>query len=218
VDERQAAAEIVAAGQRLGSRGLIWASEGNLSIRLDGERLAITPRGRRKDELSDSDIRIVGLRPDEGGPVVDGEGASSDLAIHRAVQQARPDIRAVAHAHLPSAMSLTLGGEIPDPSTLPETVLFIPRLPFVPYGEPGSEDLARRIAAALTEPPAPFAGAVLLERHGAVAVGPDLATAVDRLELVEVLCRTWRDSLVVRAARGLLADDAAETPEAGPNR
>jgi L-fuculose-phosphate aldolase len=212
VDERRAASEIVAAGRRLGARRLIWATEGNLSIGLDGERLAITPRGRRKDELTQDDIRIVALRGGEDGPDAAAQEASSDLAIHRAIHAARPDIGAVAHAHLPAAMGLTLGGEIPDPAALPETVLFIPRLPFVPYGEPGSEDLARRIAAALTEPPEPFAGVVLLERHGAVAVGPDLATAIDRLELVEVLCRTWRDSLVVRAAQHLFG---AEGPRKG---
>ena len=214
MDERQAAAEIVAAGRRLGARGLIWATEGNLSIRLDGERLAITPRGRRKDELVEDDIVAVGQCAGDGGPDPGDAVASSDLVIHRAIQQARPDIGAVAHAHLPSAMALTLGGEIPDPSLLPETMLFIPRMPFVPFGEPGSEDLARRIVAALTEPPEPFAGVVLLERHGAVAVGQDLATAVDRLELVEVLCRTWRDSLVIRAARRTLGAD--DPVPAGP--
>jgi L-fuculose-phosphate aldolase len=222
VDERAAAGEIVAAGRRLGARGLIWASEGNLSIRLDDDRLAITPRGRRKDELAETDIRIVNLSARDGGPDRDDADASSDLAIHRAVQLARPDAVAVAHAHLPSAMALTLGGEIPDPAALPETALFIPRLPFVPFGEPGSDDLARRIADALTEPPAPFAAAVLLERHGAVSVGPDLATAIDRLELIEVLCRAWRDSHLVRAARQTLAraeepPEAGEPREAGPN-
>ena len=53
----------------------------------------------------------------------------------------------------------------------------------------------------LTEPPEPFAQAVLLERHGALAIGEDPDRAVDRLELVEVLCRTWRDALLIRAAR-----------------
>jgi ribulose-5-phosphate 4-epimerase/fuculose-1-phosphate aldolase len=44
-------------------------------------------------------------------------------------------------------------------------------------------------------------GAVLLERHGAVAVGASIDQALDRLELVEVLCRTWRDALLIRAAK-----------------
>lgn len=202
MDERTAAGQIVAAGRRLGSRGLISAGEGNLSIRLDDDRIAITPRGRRKDELTDDDIVVVRVADAgvDGSPAADA-APSSDLAIHLAVLAARRDIDAVAHAHLPAAMALSLVGEVPDPAVLPETALFIPRLPYLPFGEPGSDELATRIAEALTAGPAPLPVGVLLERHGALAVGPDLATAVDRLELVEVLCRTWRDSLLIRAAR-----------------
>jgi L-fuculose-phosphate aldolase len=97
-------------------------------------------------------------------------------------------------------MALTLAGEVPDPAALPETALLLPRLPFVTFGEPGSEELAARIAAALSEAPRPLPGAVLLERHGAVAVGSTIEEATDRLELVEVLCRTWRDALLLRRA------------------
>ena len=61
------------------------------------------------------------------------------------------------------------------PSALPETALFLPRLPYLTLGVPGSAELAERIAAALSEPPEPLPGAVLLERHGAVAVGTNLA-------------------------------------------
>jgi L-fuculose-phosphate aldolase len=202
VDERTAAGQIVVAGRRLGARGLISAGEGNLSVRIDADRIAITPRGRRKDELTDGDIVVVRIEDGRSGTSTVSEPApSSDLAIHLAVIAARPDVGGVAHAHLPAAMALSLAGEVPDPAALPETALFIPRLPYLPFGEPGSVELAGRIAEALTTEPAPWPDAVLLERHGAVAVGPDLATAVDRLELVEVLCRTWRDSLLIRAAR-----------------
>ena len=55
------------------------------------------------------------------------------------------------------AMALTLAGEVPDPCALPETALFLPRLPYLTLGVPGSAELARRIAGALTEPPEPFA-------------------------------------------------------------
>jgi ribulose-5-phosphate 4-epimerase/fuculose-1-phosphate aldolase len=98
-------------------------------------------------------------------------------------------------------MALTLAGEIPDPAALPESAFHLPRLPFVPFAEMGSAKLAEQIAVALTGGPEPLPGAVVLERHGAVAVGPDLTTAVDRLELIEVLCRTTRDALLLRAAR-----------------
>jgi len=199
-------AAMVAAGRRMGARGLVAAGEGNLSVRLPGGRLLVTPSGRRKDELEPGDLVVVPLRAGERDPE---RRPTSDLAIHRAIQARRRDVVAVAHAHPPATLALTLAGERPEPADLPETALLLPRLPFVAFGEPGSADLAARIADALAAPPAPGPGAVLLERHGAVAVGTGsveeaLAQAVDRLELIEVLCRSARDALVLRAARAVL--------------
>ena len=154
--------------------------------------------------MAADDLVVVWLdHPDREAISRSGRGPTSDLAIHLAIYAARPDIDAVAHAHLPAAMALTLAGEVPDPAALPETALLLPRLPFLSLGIPGSAELAARIAAALSapsDPPGPLAPAVLLERHGAVAVGREPDHAVDRLELVEVLCRTWRDALLTRAA------------------
>ena len=205
MDEERASAAIIAAGRRLGARGLISAGEGNLSVRLDADRLLVTPSGRRKDELEPDQLVVVRIgHAERDARSISGLAPSSDLAIHLAVHAARPDIGAVAHAHLPASMGLTLAGEYPDPASLPETAELLPRLPFVAYGEMGSLELADRIADKLSDGPEPLAGAALLERHGAVAVGPDLETAIDRLELIEVLCRTWRDALLLRAARATL--------------
>ena len=222
IDEPRLRAAICAAGARLGARGLISAGEGNLSLRLGGGRLLTTPTGRRKDELGPDDLAIVPLDPD-AGPAPTGPPPSSDIAIHRAIYGARPDVITVVHAHLPASMALTLAGEVPDPAALPETAYHLPVLPVVPFGAMGSDELAARVAAAFAaSEPRPVA--VILERHGAIAVGsgPALAggrgadpgdlsasaseaalvAAVDRLELVEVLCRTTRDAILLRAARG----------------
>lgn len=207
-----ATAALIEAGRRLGARGLISAGEGNLSVRLDTERLLITPSGRRKDELGPDDlviIRVGHIGPDGDSPRSrSGLAPSSDLRIHLAVHEARPDIGAVVHAHLPASMALTLAGETPDPAALPETALHFPRLPVLPFGEMGSQELAERVAASLTDGAEGPANAVILERHGAVSVGVDATQAVDRLELIEVLCRTWRDALLVRAARARLGEAA----------
>ena len=207
-------AAICAAGQRLGSRGLISAGEGNLSVRLTDATLLTTPTGRRKDELEPDDLATVPLDPDTGPPPT-GAPASSDIAIHRAIYRARADVVAIAHAHLPASMALTLAGEVPDPLTLPETAYHLPVLPVVPYGVMGSDELASRIATAFWPADGLAPVAVLLERHGAIAVGivatglandaaiaVALIAAVDRLELVDVLCRTWRDAVLLRAALG----------------
>jgi ribulose-5-phosphate 4-epimerase/fuculose-1-phosphate aldolase len=207
----EAAEAIVRAGQRLGARGLIVAAEGNLSIRL-GDQLLVTPSGRRKDELTVEDLLLVpldpGRAPDDGaggesGGESEGSGPrpSSDIAVHRAVYRARPDVLAVAHAHLAASLGLTMAGERPNPDDLPETRLLLPRLPFVPLLPMGSPEIAAAVAAALTEGPEPFATAVLQERHGAVTVGMTMEAAVNRLELVDLLCRVRRDALLIEASR-----------------
>jgi len=202
MDLETARQALLEGGRRLGARGLISAAEGNLSVRLDDARLLVTPTGRRKDELGPDDLVELRLGHDERAQrSPSGLAPTSDLAIHLAVLAARPDAAAVAHAHLPASMALTVAGEVPDPSILPETALLLPRVPLVEAGEMGSDELAARIAAAIGDGQEPPAAVVLLERHGAYAIGPDVRTAVDRLELLEVLCRTWRDALLLRAAR-----------------
>ncbi len=210
---------VCAAGRRLGTRGLISAAEGNLSLRLRDGSLLMTPTGRRKDDLEPDDLSTLALDP-ATGPAPTGPRPSTDIAIHRAIYLARPDVVAIAHAHLQASMALTIAGEVPDPSLLPETAFHLPVLPFVPYGEMGSDELAARVAVAFAPSGRPIPVAVLLERHGAIAVGSApaeglpagsgyaaaleaaLISAVDRLELVDVLCRTWRDAILLRAALG----------------
>jgi len=213
---------VVAAGVRLGARGLVVASEGNVSLRT-ADGILITPSGRRKDELAAADLVVVGFAvaeaaedaSDDAGEDVPADAPadadrpgspspSSDIAIHRAIYAARPDAAAIVHAHLAASLALTTVGELPDPAELPETARFIGRLPFVPFFQAGSAALAAAVAAALTDrgpdgllaPP----DAVLLERHGAIAVGADLVTAGDRLELVDLLCRVHRDVALLRSA------------------
>jgi len=201
-DRPAAAAAILAAGQRLAARGLIVATEGNLSVRL-GDRLLVTPSGKRKDEIAAADLLLVPADPD--AMPLDPERRdlrpTSDLLIHRAVLAARPDIDVVVHAHLPASLALTIADEIPDPHVLPETRLFLPRLPYLTYMDPGSPELAQAVAGTLADGIEPPAFAVLLERHGAVAVGRTVEDAVDRLELVDLLCRVWRDAQLLKMAR-----------------
>ena len=183
-----AAVALVAAGRRLGRRRLIAGCDGNLSARLGRSALAVTPAGRRKDELQPDDILAVPLEPDGGTPEPGARRPSSDIAVHRAVYGARPDARAVAHAHPPAVLACLLAGLLPDPRALPEAGAVIGRLGYVPALPFGSDAVAAATAGALQDP---AVGAVLLDRHGALAVGRTVEEAVDRLEVVELLCATW---------------------------
>src|SRR5436305_15256774 len=101
MDALSAAADsILGAGRRLGARGLISAGEGNLSVRLDLDRLLVTPTGRRKDELEPGDLVVIWLDHDDPSATSPtGLAPTSDLAIHIVVHTARAELRALAPAH-----------------------------------------------------------------------------------------------------------------------
>jgi L-fuculose-phosphate aldolase len=209
-----AAVAIVAAGRRLSARRLITGCDGNLSVRLGPFALAITPAGRRKDELAPGDILAVPLDADDP-PRDIRRRPSSDLAVHRAAYVARPEAHAIAHAHPPAVLACLLAGLRPDAAVLPEARAILGRVAYVPALPFGGPAVAAAVAGALRDP---AVGAVLLDRHGVLTVGSTVDEAVDRLEVVELLCATWHSAWVAtgdprrRTRRRPVPGAAARTP------
>lgn len=169
-------AELVAAGAVLARRGLVRGREGNLSCRIGSGAVLLTPRGADKGRLTGADLVLGAL---DGAPPA---AASSEALAHYAVYRACPDVQALVHAHPPGVLALAASGWVPDPHALEEGLALVPRVELVPAAAPGSEDLAAACADALRRAPA----AVLLG-HGVFCAGNDLAQAVERVEVLELL-------------------------------
>ena len=184
-----AAAAIAAAGRRLGTRRLVNGTDGNISVRLGPFALAVTPSGRRKDELAPGDILAVALDASDETAGDIRRQPSSDIAVHRAAYAARPDAAAIAHAHPPAVLGCLLAGLRPDAAILPEARTVLGRVAYVPALPFGSPAVAAAVAVALRDPDV---GAVLLDRHGALTVGRSLDEAIDRLEVLDLLCSAWQ--------------------------
>jgi L-fuculose-phosphate aldolase len=170
-------AEMIDIGRRLCQRGLLAGTNGNMSIRLDRERILITGTGVPKGEISRKDLVIV----DNSGVRLDGElDPSSEMLMHLFAYQKRPDIGACLHAHPPYATSFAVAGKPIEPDILPEVVLFVGEVPLTKYAPPGTN--------AVPESLAPFIAsnnAFLLRNHGLLTLGRSLTEAFHRLETVE---------------------------------
>ena len=166
--------EMSAIGRALAAGGLVRAQSGNLSVRR-GDELLVTAAGARLDRLLASDI--VAVEEASSPP----PGATSELALHHAIYGARPDVGAVIHTHSPYATAWScLADELV--LELDEAAYYAmdARVTVARYAPPGSARLAEHARAGLAE-----RRAVLLRRHGAVAVGPDLPTALCVAESLE---------------------------------
>lgn len=164
-------------GRRLYARGLVAATDGNLSVRLEGGVFLVTPSGVCKGHMAPEDLLIADAR----GQRVAGTGkVTSEFFTHLAAYEERPDIAAVVHAHPPMATAATLAGIDMRVPLLPELVAAVGGIPTCPYATPGTPEGADAVRGAIRE-----ADAVLLDRHGALTVGTSLLDAYYKMEKIE---------------------------------
>lgn len=168
-------------GKQLWAVGLNAGRCGNLSARgPQRETIFITPRAANKARLSVSDIQRVSLR----APVAIS-AVSVEFPMHRACYLARPGVGAVIHTH---AAALTAAG-IRCPGfadMLPEAAAALGAVKLIPHAPSGSDLLAERVFDAVGG----GASLLLLERHGAVTVGRNLAEAYELMEFGELTAKT----------------------------
>jgi len=175
--EDQHRREICRIGRWLYERGYIVAGEGNLSVRLDAERILTTPTCVNKGMMAPEDLVIMDM---EGTHLQGDRKISSEAAMHLLFYRMRPDVNAICHSHPPTATGFAVAGLGLDQALLPEVIVGLGKVPLVRYATPGTPDLS-----AALEPYVPHYDALLLANHGATTCGPDLLTAFFRMETLE---------------------------------
>jgi L-fuculose-phosphate aldolase len=169
--------EICTAGNWLYQRGFIPSIDGNLSVRLDGDRVLTTPTGVCKGMLVPEDLVITDMQ----GRKLDGRlGPSSELAMHLFIYRNRPDVNAVCHAHPVVATGYAAAGVSLDKPLLAEMLASLGKIPLARFAMPGTPELADTFAPLIC-----CHDAILMANHGVVTYGPDMLTAFQRMELVE---------------------------------
>lgn len=177
-DIRRQMAEIC---RRIYDKGYVAATDGNVSHRLTGDRVLVTPGGFSLGELQPNDLVCVGL----GGHFLSGQQkATSELALHLVVYKVRVDVNAVVHAHPPIANAFSFAGQTLDPCVIPEVVSGFGVIPTTEYATPSSEEGPRVIQELIRDH-----DALLLQRHGSLTVGPDLRDAYFKLDKLEHAAR-----------------------------
>lgn len=169
--------QIVDISKRVYERGFVAATDGNVSGRLSGGRVLVTPGGSCLGELEPTDLACV----DMSGRFLGGRGKpTSELSLHLTVYAMRPDVDAVVHAHPPIANAFSFAGQTLEQCVIPEVVAGFGTIPTTEYATPSTEESARVIRDLIGDH-----DAILLQRHGSLTVGPDLRDAFFKLDKLE---------------------------------
>jgi len=179
--ERELRQDIVDIGRFVWQKGWIAANDGNITVRLDSERVLCSPTGVCKGMMHPDDLIIVDMQ----GRKLEGRlQGTSEIAMHLAVYRLRPEIRSVVHAHPPVATGFATAGRPLNLALLPEVIIGLGCVPLAGYGLPGTPELIEPML-----PLIPKYDAIMMGNHGVVSYGEDVHKAFFRMETVEHFAR-----------------------------
>jgi len=179
--ERELRQDIVDIGRLVYQKGWVAANDGNITIRMDQERILATPTGVSKGMMHADDLIIVDMKGDK---IHGRKERTSEILMHLTIYEMRPDIRSVVHAHPPVATGFAAAGKPLNLALLPEVIIGLGCVPLAGYGLPGTP--------ALTDPMLPLIpkyDAIMMGNHGAVCYGEDVFKAFFRMETTEHYAR-----------------------------
>jgi len=190
-DEAQLRADIVEVGRRLYARGYTASNDGNISVRLDDQRLLMTPKNVCKGFMEPSMMCVTDV---DGRKLAGERDPSSEMLMHLEVYRQRPDVQAVVHAHPPIATGFAVAGIPLDRAVLAEVVTTLGSVPIAEYATPSTQELPDAVRKYVRAH-----DGMLLANHGALTLGADLYSAYYKMETIEHFAKI---SLVERTLGG----------------
>ncbi len=197
--------EVAEVARKMAAAGLVSGASGNVSARLPGGAMAVTPMGGRCKETSAEDIVVV----DRDLNTVERDLVpSSESLLHASIYVARPDVGGIVHTHAEYSSAVAAAG-VDIPPIVDEMVVALGGAVRVSeYAPPASEEVAEKVCLALGK-----RDAALIRSHGAVAVGASPGSALDTAMLVERAAKIFVLSSILGGA-STLPDEVVEAETA----
>ena len=117
--EREHRQDIVHVGKLVHEKGWVAANDGNISIRLDEDRILCTCTGISKGMMTPDDLIVCDLA---GNQLEGTRERTSELAMHLTIYRMRPDVFSVVHAHPVVATGFAVAGRPLTLALLPEVI------------------------------------------------------------------------------------------------
>lgn len=199
---REAQQAVCKSGQQLLHEGYVAGTWGNVSQRTDAHTLVITPSGKPYESLSAADMTVVNMHTRKWqGPYP----PSSEMGLHIAIYQNRPEIMAIVHTHQLYASTVAAARKAVPPILDDMAQIIGPGVRVTRYAHSNTEEINRRAVQALQG-----RMAVLLANHGAVCLGRTLNEAFTVTQVLEKSCQVFIQAQAFGGAKSLKRREAAQ--------
>ena len=174
--------DICEIGRRMYARELVAANDGNISIKVEENKLLITPTMMSKGYMVEDDIILIDY---EGNVLMGSKKPSSEYMLHTTVYKNRQDINAIVHAHPVTVSAFAICSRPVDMRYMPEAIMSLGVFPVAEYASPGTKELAQSIMPYINDH-----NGCILANHGAVSWAKDIYSAYYIMEQLEFYCKT----------------------------
>ena len=173
--------EICDIGRRIYNKGFAAANDGNISYRVDENRVICTPTLISKGFMKPEDLCTVDM---EGNQTDGRRKRTSEVMLHLAIMKERPEVKSVVHCHPPYATAFGIAREPIPQCVIPEVEIFIGEVPIAKYAIPGSQEFADTILPFVRK-----SNVIILANHGTVSFGETVERAYWWTEILDAYCR-----------------------------
>ena len=154
---------VVNTGKLLWDKDLVSGLNGNISARVDAERIVLTATKTCLGMLSETDVLMMKT----SGELLEKGEVSTERLLHTSIYQNFPDINAVVHSHTNYTSGYFLVNETFTPKIF-ESRFYLGEVRSIPQATPAVNDIKPVIAELKKN------NIVVLRNHGVVAMGKNL--------------------------------------------
>ena len=175
--------EICGVCRLLYERGYVVSNDGNVSVRVEPDKVLITPSGVGKGRMTPDMLVLCDL---QGNVLAGDRYPSSESKMHLMIYRERADVMSVVHAHPPMSTAFSICRRPLRERYLTEMIAGLGEVPVTEFAMLSTDEVPDSVR--------PFVhdhSAVLLANHGSLAWGPTLLSAFDRLEVVEQTAKIY---------------------------
>src|SRR5688500_7136902 len=139
---------ILAAAKKMLADGLVEGTSGNISGRLEGGLVVLSPSSIPYDTMTLDDLVVVDL---EGNVVEGHRSPTTEKDLHLSALRLYPELGCVIHTHAVYCTMFALAHE-PIPAVIEEVVVYLGGdVPCCEYKGTGSKDLGDEVAAHMAD-------------------------------------------------------------------
>ncbi|MCK4390215.1 MAG: class II aldolase/adducin family protein [Desulfobacterales bacterium] len=167
--------EIIRWSRLLNQKGFVTARSGNISFKVNRQKILITAHDSYLGHLEEEDILLIDLE----GNIIEGEkDITSEKLLHLDIHTKFTDFNAILHAHSPCTVAFFHYFESLDIFSF-EGRFYLGNIKVIPQVTPVVSD-TKPVTEALED-----SNIVVLRDHGVVSVGKDFKEPFGLIELLE---------------------------------